>query len=133
MWVAGPDERRAVDQCVAQEERRWPVACEWCEGGEGGGTGGNSDADMKMPNGKAVEGREEAPSAMLPDTDVKGKENEGATERQLRVDEMCGGGASSREGSCCATRSGGTIIPPALCAFPVSHRQLICSTWQRTC
>ena len=64
-------------------EKGEKVACEWGEGGEGGGTGGKRDADVKMPNRKAVEGREEAPSAMPPDTDVKGKENEGATERQL--------------------------------------------------
>ena len=94
------------------------MACEWCEGGEGDGTGGNNDADAKMPNGNAVEGREEAPSAMPPASKVKGKEKEGATERQLWVDEMCGGGASSREGSCCATGSGGHNTPSSAVRLP---------------
>ena len=64
-------------------EKGEKVACEWREGGKGGGTSRKSDADVKMPNGNAVEGREEAPSAMLPEADVKDKDSEGATERQL--------------------------------------------------
>ena len=118
-WVPqGGREQNSV-RCEQGESVGW----ETCVGREGGGAGGKEGEEVKTPRGKAV--GKECSYGMLPSASKFGiwaggeeRERDGATERMLWAEEVCGGGARSKDGSCPSTGSRGRSRPSSEVRLP---------------